>query len=280
MASLPGGPAALPTLICPACRHVTADGLHVRTLDAVDGLLRCACGAAHPVVDGVPLLFRDLDGWLAGEGAEALRRSDLPSAVTERIVAGAGGALARNDALVDVYARSRDGELQDWLRRVMGALSGDVLEMGAGLGACERSDVVALDHNLALVRRHPGRRVCGDAADPPFLPEQFDAVVLANVLDSCADPGLVLGQANALLKPGGTLVVTCAYAFQDAITPRSRRFAPSDLAAALDGRGALGGYGLPHRLVEDVDAIPWPLRVSGRLRHVHAVHALISRKAG
>lgn len=279
MAPLPGGPAALPTLICPACRHVSAEGLHVRTLDDVDGLLRCACGAAYPVVDGVPIVFRDLNGWLSGEGAEALRRADLPAAVAARIVAGAGGALARNDALVDVYARSRHGDLQDWLRRVVGALPGDVLEMGAGLGACERDDVVALDHNLALLRRHPGRRVCGDAADPPFLPDRFDAVVLANVLDSCAEPGLVLGQADALLKPGGTLVVTCAYAFQDAITPRARRFAPSDLVAALDGRGTLGGYGVPHRLVEAVDAIAWPLQVTERLRHVHAVHALISRKA-
>ncbi len=276
----PGGPEALPTLVCPACRHLADGALHVRTLTPADGLLVCACGARYPVVDGVPVVFRDLDAWLAAEGAEALRRDDLPDAVTRRIVEGAGGALARNDALVAVYERSREGPLQRWLREQVGALDGEVLELGAGLGATDRPDVVALDNNLALARRHPGRRICADAADPPFLPASFDAVVLPNLLDSCADPGLVLAQADALLRPGGRLVVTCAYAFQDVITPRARRFGPDALAAALDGRAPLGGYALAHRLVLSTDPVEWPLQLDERIRHVHAAHALISRKAG
>jgi len=148
------------------------------------------------------------------------------------------------------------------------------------VGATRRTDIVALDHNLALLRRHAGFRVCGDAADPPFLPASFDAVVLPNVLDACADPAVVLAQADALLRPGGRLVVTCAYAFHEDVTPRSRWFDPEHLVAALDGRGGFFGFPFSHRVVEATDRIPWPIALTERLTHTHAVHALISEKSG
>ncbi|MDP2315435.1 MAG: methyltransferase domain-containing protein [Pseudomonadota bacterium] len=267
-------------LVCPACRHVVGGDLHVRTLAPVGGLLGCDCGATYPVVDGIPIVFRDVDTWLRSEGVEALRRHDLPDDVAARIAVGTGGAAARNASLVDVYTRSREGALQDWLRDRIAALDGAILEMGAGIGASSRPDVLALDHNLALLRHHPAARVCGDAADPPFLPASFDAVVLANVLDSCAQPGLILAQADALLRPGGRLIVTCAYAFHEDITPRGQRFGPQELAAALDGRAPLLGYGIPHRRIEEIDRVAWPLALSERLTHVHAAHALISVKSG
>lgn len=267
-------------LVCPACRRVDGGDLHVRTLTSAEGAVECACGARYPVVDGVPIVVRDVDAWLAGEGAEALRRHDLPAPLARRLALASGGALARNASLLEVYSGSREGPLQEWLRAVVGALPGRVLELGAGLGACDRVDVVALDHNLGLLRHHPGQRVCADAADPPFLPGAFDAVVLPNLLDSCAEPGLVLAQADALLRPGGRLVVTCAYAFQEAITSRSRRFGPDDLRGALDGRTPFLGYTLGQRLLEEVDPIAWPLRLSERLVHTHSVHALISEKGG
>jgi SAM-dependent methyltransferase len=269
---------APPQLVCPVCRHARDGALHVNLLVEAPEGLGCACGARFPAIDGVPVVFRDTDAWLRGEAAEALRRADLPPPVLARIVAGAGGALVRNDALVATYAASREGPLQDWLRSTVESLDGRVLELGAGLGASARRDVVALDANLALVRRHPGVRVCGDAADPPFLPETFDAVVLPNLLDSCGDPGLVLAQADALLRPGGRLVVTCSYAFEDTLTPRERQFHPEDLRAALDGRGALGGYRVAHRLVAGHDGIAWPLRLGPRRVHVHEAQALISQK--
>ncbi len=266
-------------LVCPACRHVANGDLHVRTLDAHGALLGCACGATFPVVDGVPILFRDVDAWLAGEGAEALRRTDLAPELDARITRGMGGAQERNATLVGVFARSTEGPLQEWLRARVSALEGAVLEIGAGMGATRRPDVVALDHNLALLRRHPGFRVCGDAADPPFLPGSFDAVVLPNLLDACAEPGIVLAQADALLRPGGHLVVTCAYAFHPDVTTRARWFDAAQLSAALDGRGALLGFEIAHRLVEDVDRILWPIALTERLTHTHAVHALISVKS-
>jgi uncharacterized protein YbaR (Trm112 family) len=273
------GEHGLPSLVCPTCRHARDGALHVRTLARDGGILRCACGAAYPVVDDVPLVLRELDRWLAEEGVEALRRPDLPPEVEARLLAGARGAGARNTELVSVYERSRAGALQAWLTARVDALPGRVLEIGAGLGASARTDVIALDLNLGLVRRHPGPRLVADAADPPFLPHAFDAVVLPNLLDSCAHPALVLAQADALLRPGGTLIVTCAYAFRDDITPLAARFSPQALQDALDGRAPLGGYSLPHRIVESRDDLEWPLRVTERLLHVHRVQALISVKA-
>lgn len=239
------------------------------------GTLACGCGAVYPVVDDVPIVLRDLEAWIASEGAEALRRLDLPPA-TEALLA--RGAVARNRALADAYTRSAGGPLSAWLRARR--LDGLVLEVGAGVGALGRDDVVALDLNLALLRRHPARvRVCGDAADPPFLGGCFDALVLANVLDSCADPALVLAQADALLRPGGTLVVTCAYAFRDDVTPPARRFRPEELLAALDGGAPFRGYALPHRIVDHADHIEWTLRTGERVSHVYEVQGIVSKKA-
>lgn len=231
------------------------------------------------MIDGVAIVFRELDAWLAAEGAEALRRADLPEDVAALVTRGMGGPAARNASLLEVYSRSREGALQDWLRARVDAIEGRVLELGAGLGASARNDVVALDSNLALLRHHPGVRVCGDAADPPFLPASFDAVVLPNLLDSTATPALVLAQADALLRPGGRLVVTCAYAFRDDVTPRPHQFTPGELTAALDGRSPLRDFRFEHRIVEEKDPVAWPLVLSDRLTQVHAAHALISVKS-
>jgi SAM-dependent methyltransferase len=231
-------------------------------------------------VDGVPLLFRELDAWLASEGPEAIRRVDVDPELEAELCRRSGGTLARNHSLRQVYQASRAGPLQDRLRACVESLPGSVGEFGAGLGACARPDVVALDHNLALLRHHPGIRVAGDAADPPFLPRSFDALVLPNLLDSCADPGLVLAQAEALLRPRGKLVVTCAYAFQDGITPASRRFQPEQLRAAMSGESPFLGWPLALRLLEEEDRIPWPLHLGPRLVHTHATHWLVSEKVG
>jgi SAM-dependent methyltransferase/uncharacterized protein YbaR (Trm112 family) len=270
-------------LVCPACRGPVPNGagLQVRLLATGEpGTLACACGAMFPVVDGVPIVRRDLGAWLASEGPEALRRGDLPPALERILVEGTGGAVARNDSLVSVYSQTPAGGLQRWLLERAATFEGAILEMGSGLGVTGRRDVLAVDHNFGLLRRHRAwARVCADAADPPFLAESFDVVVLANVLDSCADPGLVLAQADALLAPGGHLVVTCAFAFQEGVTPRERWFDASALDLALRGETELGGYRIAgHTVVEHVPNLDWPLALSPRLSHVHAADAWVTRK--
>lgn len=268
-------------LVCPACRGTSAEGLQVKLLATGEpGTLACTCGAAFPIVDGVPIVRRDLAAWLASEGPDALRRHDLPPACERILVEGTGGAVARNDALLSVYATPSDGALQRWLRDKCAALEGSVLELGSGIGVTGRRDVVAIDHNLGLLRRHRAwARVCADAGDPPFLAESFDAVVLANLLDSCVDPGLVLAQADALLVPGGTMIVTCGFAFQESVTPRERWFDAEALELALLGERPLGGWPFSGHVIEEhVSDLEWPLALSSRLTHVHTVDAWVTRK--
>ena len=268
-----------PRLVCPACRRADGGDLHVQLLAPVDdGVLGCACGARYPVIDGIPVVLRDLRGWLASEGHEALRRPDLPPACEALLVEGIGGAVARNDTLARVYGQSQEGPLQAWLRTRCAPLAGPLLELGAGLGVTGRADVVAIDTNLGMLRRHAGWRVCADALDPPLLPASFDTVVIANLLDSIRDPGLALAQADALLRPGGTLVTTCAYAFHEETVSPALRFTPESLVEALSNERPFGGYCVRHTIVEIADRVSWPLRLSDRTVHTHDVQAIISVK--
>lgn len=265
-------------LVCPACRHARDGRLEVRLLGPAEaGVRSCACGAAFPVVDGCAVVLRDLEGWLATEGADLLARRDLPA--FGWLAALAGGSLARTERLRALYAASTEGELQTWLRRVARELPGPVLEAGSGIGALGRDDVVAIDLCFGLVAAHPTeQRVCGDLGDPPFLASAFSSVVLANVLDSARDPGLILAQADALLARGGTLVVTCPFAFDPAITARASWFTAEDLVAGLTGQRPFLGYALEYDIVERHDRLEWPLAVSDRLRHRHQALAVVARK--
>lgn len=260
-------------LVCPACRRVEGGALRVETLEARAEGLRCACGRVYPVVDGIPIVLRDLAGWMASEGPELLRRQDLAPEVSRALAHGAGGALSRNQDLLDVYAAAPASAWTAWLAETVAGLARPVIEVGAGLG---HPDTLAMDLNFALLRARGGG-IVGDAADPPFLAECAESVVIANVLDSCADPGLVLAQSVALLRPGGTLVVGCAYAFAPGITTRGRWFGEADLRAAMGG-SPFFGHRLPLTLVDEVPALEWRLPVGARSEHVHRVHALVARK--
>ncbi len=77
----------------PCCPRCLAQGLDRRlVLEAgwqgeadrvVHGALRCDCGQAYPVIDGVPLLVADLDHYLAEAGLYLLARDDLPEGVAD-----------------------------------------------------------------------------------------------------------------------------------------------------------------------------------------------------
>lgn len=74
-------------LVCPVCRTLADDGaLHLRTLAPAGALLACACGARFPVVDGVPIVFKDLAGYLRTQTLGVLER-DLPPEVAAALAA-------------------------------------------------------------------------------------------------------------------------------------------------------------------------------------------------
>lgn len=263
-----------PFLVCPRCRHLDdAGALFASGLRPDPAGLACtSCGATFPVVDGVPLLLRDVDEWLRGEASVLLSRRDLPGPVLDRIAAGAGGALLRDRGLAAIYAASREGALQDWATEVVARLQGEVVDLGCGAGIYRltgSSKLTGVDLNWTLLREHPGARVLADALDPPFLPGSFDHVLLFNSLDSCRDPATLLAAADGLLRPGGSLVLSCAFAWQPAVTPPPAQLSEADLRAWLAARG----YGIAHEAELD-----WPLRAGPRTRYLHRALALHAHK--
>lgn len=263
----------------------------VRGLRRDGDLLRCACGREYPVVAGIPIVLTDLAGWAASEGADALRDRATPPDV-ERLLA-VDVASVRNRRLLEAYRSAPPSPLSGWLaeRVVVACADGPVLEAGAGLG---HPGTVRVDLNLALLRAGPpppplvdtpegiavgpGAALVADAADPPFTGSSFSSIFLVNLLDSCRDPALVLAQADALLRPGGALVIGCAYAFEASITPVGSQFTEQALLAALRGECPFGPYPIDARLEGDPVDREWRIFAGARTEHRHRVQTLVARR--
>lgn len=276
-------------LVCPACRTVDGGQLRVRTMRLAGSLLVCGCGRRYPVIDGIPVVLRDVAGWAESEGPSALARPGLDPGLTELVAVDA--ASRRNRKLVQVYASMPTSPLRAWLAEFVASAPGPVVELGSGVG---HPGTVRADLNLSLLRAGgpvpplvespdgvallPGGAVVADAGDPPFLAESFKTVLLVNVLDSCADPALALAQADALVARGGELVVTCAFAFDDGITPPERQFSERTLENALAHGHAFGAWAPSCTLTEPPVDLEWRLAVGPRTEHVHRVRVYRARR--
>ncbi len=93
-----------------------------------------------------------------------------------------------------------------------------VLDLGAGVGGTAQAlvlrgyQVTALDRDparvAALSRLAAFRVETGDAACTAFADASFDAVVLQDMLEHCADPAAVLRESARLLRPEGVLYIS------------------------------------------------------------------------
>lgn len=174
-------------------------------------------------------------------------------------------------------ARSRS-TLAKLVSEEVQALRGDVVDMGCGAGALHgRRDIFGIDESLAMAKLFGTNAIVADAADPPFGPASFDAVLLLNLLDSCHHPRLVLAQADALLRPSGTLVVSCAYAWTPAVS-QDRRFQPEELVACLTADPEHAWIRGRYRLTTVRDNLRWRLPITDRLIHEYRCQLVVARK--
>lgn len=105
------------------------------------------------------------------------------------------------------------------VQMILDATAGiDVLDMGSGEGElsaalAEAHRVEGLDYSITAVRLArklvpQAHFVVADAQDPPYAEQQFDTVVLANILEHVESPCSLLRAARGLLRPGGRLVIS------------------------------------------------------------------------
>lgn len=126
--------------------------------------------------------------------------------------------------------------------------------------------------------------VQGDVLDPPFPAESFAAVAALSLLDTIPDPVGALGQLDALLAPGGLLLLATPWSWDARVTPPASWWSTPDASSGAILRAALEGRhpALPHlryELLEEAEYVPWSLPGHGRLVLRYLLDAVLARKA-
>lgn len=80
--------------------------------------------------------------------------------------------------------------------------------------------------------------ILGSAEDIPVADDQFNAVMLSEVLEHLPDPARVLAEARRVIRPGGRIVATMPFLFPVHGDPDDyQRWTPSRLRAEFEGAG-------------------------------------------
>lgn len=138
------------------------------------------------------------------------------------------------------------------MRKTLGPLAGrSVLDVGCGTGfvlaALEQAGmhVCGLDMHMAGLRfarqRTRGLLVCETATRIPFS-EQFDAVMLCDVIEHTPDDSQVIYEASQALKQSGAVIITVPadphlWTALDDVSGHKRRYTRQTLTQAIEGAG-------------------------------------------
>jgi len=114
--------------------------------------------------------------------------------------------------------------------------------------------------------------VCASATDPPFEVESFALVLLFNLLDSLAEPFIALGQASAVLRPGGYLLLAQPDAWMTHVTPPQNWLAQT----SEEWEAVFGEVGL--ETIASFEGVEWTVRHSDRQRFGYTSHARLARR--
>jgi uncharacterized protein YbaR (Trm112 family)/SAM-dependent methyltransferase len=168
------------------------------------------------------------------------------------------------DMHVGALRRARrvlDGEPVDYARRVIG----------------RNYQAATIETNMTV---HASRRtlLAADALDPPLLPGIAERVIALNMIDSVANPRLLLSVIDGLLVDGGEVILASPYQWQSSAMPEDMRLPGPDPGLALveilrTGHDLSSPYSL-----EDVAEIPWTLRRDARSTVTYHTHYVRARK--
>jgi SAM-dependent methyltransferase len=144
--------------------------------------------------------------------------------------------------LVNPFYFARRG-LDQSLDRLLPELSGDVLDVGCGqkpygarLIAADR--YIGVDIDTPITRQLARADIFYDGRRLPVLDASFDAVLCSQVFEHVFSPDEFLVELNRVLKPGGKLVVTTPFVWDEHEQPHDfARYSSFGLSAALARAG-------------------------------------------
>lgn len=252
--------------------------------DVREGALRCACGNAYPILEGIPrVLPDDLMATLLSEQQEFFdRHPDLRPAQPG---AGPSATLSTLRAFGDEWKRFPElhavhEDIFRWYFEGAGGVAWkglDTLDAGCGMGRWlhfarrEGAHVVGMDVSPALevaAAREGGDLVQADLRHPPFLPESFDLVFCLGVVHHLEDPLQGVRSLARLVRPGGELRLYVYRSLEGEPWARRALLGLVTLVRRLTTRLP---YGLVHALAATIAVTAtilflWPRRLLRRAR--------------
>ena len=135
------------------------------------------------------------------------------------------------------YLSAPKGTLHKWVEGHLTHQTGTILDLGCGIGLHSREDIIGVDANWTLLSKYPGKKVIADIGNPPFFAESIDCILLLNVIDSHASPFMLLQQVDALLKKGGTILLSSPFTWDDEVTPPKEQCTPQQVHHFFTARG-------------------------------------------
>jgi SAM-dependent methyltransferase len=125
--------------------------------------------------------------------------------------------------------------------------------------------------------------LCGDIMAPPLDAEAFPVVMAMSLLDTVTDPLFALGQLDALLAPGGLLLLGTPYSWDARVTAPKEWWSGPGATGGETLRLALsGGHRvLPHlryEILEESDRLAWAVPGHGRFVLRFFLDVLLARK--
>lgn len=253
----------------------------------ISGRLECSnCDKRYPIIDGVPCM---LDG------------------------------VPCNQDLTAQYLDAHYGAINTryWREMKSAILPGTCLDVGCSVGRytfeCGRSGfAVGIDVNFEQLRLAAGFQRSGqisytrksralyyedkksgfkpnnnvlfllaDIHNPPFKMESFDFISALNLIDSVRFPFIALGQMDAMLKPGGTLLLSSPYTWNADISDgwfETEQIDPHTYTKQLLTGQQAPECGFNYRITGEKANLPWKLRKQDTQHFVYFVDLLAAQK--